>query len=147
MTGEHASNRGLWIGVVLGTPVVAYGVAGVFDALPGVQLTSFARWFVGGALVHDLLLAPAVCAVGWVLARYVPGRARAPAQAALIASGVVTLVAWPFIRGDGVTAGEPSFLSRDYETSLLVVLGVVWGATLLVIAAGALADRLSARRR
>lgn len=123
---------GFWVGLALGVPIVAYGVRGVVDALPGVQLTSFLRWFLGGALVHDLLLAPLVCALAWCVLRVVPPTAAGPVQGALVASGLVGLVSWPFVRGYGVTPGEPSFLSRDYTASVLWIWAAIWTVAALV---------------
>ena len=135
--------KGFWIGLALAVPVLAYGLKGAYDNLPDVQLTSFATYFVGGAVVHDLVLAPAVCLVGWIVLRVVPRVAVGPVQAALVASGVIGLISWPFVRGYGVTSGEPSFLSRNYATSVLTAWVVVWA-----IAAIAIAVRVvNARRR
>ncbi len=124
---EHVHvSRGFWIGLLAGTPVIAYGIVGAIDHLPGVQGTSFLRWFVGVALVHDLLVGPLVVAAGWVLARRLSRPAVAPVQGALLASGMVGLVSWPFVRAYGITPGEPSFLSRNYAASLAVAWGVIW---------------------
>lgn len=123
---EPRYTKGFWIGLVAAAPVVGYGVRGALDAMTGVRLTSFLQYFVGAVVVHDLVLGPLVCVVGWFVARRVPPVAVAPVQAALIASGIVTLVSWPFVRGDGVTAGEPTFLSRDYTASLVVSLAAIW---------------------
>ena len=136
-------DAGFWIGLALGVPIVAYGVRGVLDALPGVQLTSFLRWFVGGALVHDLVLAPLVCLVAWIVLRTVPAVAAGPVQGALLASGLVGLVSWPFVRGYGVTPGEPSFLSRDYTASVLWIWAAIWTVALVVI----VRRSVNARRR
>ncbi len=130
---EPTYTTGFWVGLALGGPLVAFGLRGVLTELPGVQLTSFARWFLGGAIVHDLLLAPAVCALGWILARRLPRSAVAPVQVALVASGIVALVSWPFVRGYGITPGEPSFLSRNYTASVLVVWTVVWAVAVVAI--------------
>ncbi|WP_436793069.1 hypothetical protein [Actinospongicola halichondriae] len=134
---------GFWVGLVLGVPVVAYGLWGLVDTFPGDRLVNIATYFVGGAVVHDLIVAPAVCVLGWLLLRFVPRAAVGPVQAAAAVSAVVALVAWPLVRGYGVTAGEPSFLSRDYTASVLVVWGVVWSVAALVVAF----RLVSARRR
>lgn len=124
---------GFWIGLVLGTPVIAYGVRGLLDALPGVELRSFLVFFAGGAIVHDLVIGPLVGLVGWLVVRRLPRPAVAPVQAALIVTAIVGLVSWPFVRGYGITAGEASFLSRNYTASLLTVWIVVWTAAALVV--------------
>lgn len=135
--------KGFWIGLVLASPILAYGLRGAHADLPGVQLTSAITYFVGGAVVHDLALAPLVCVIGWLVLRFVPGVAVAPVQVALIVSGIVGLVSWPFVRGYGITEGEPSFLSRNYTVSVLTVWGAVWVTAALVIGIRV----ISARRR
>lgn len=138
-----ASGTGFWIGLALGLPLVAYGLWGLVDTFPGDRLRNVAVYFVGGAVVHDLLVAPAVCLLGWVLVRFVPRVAVGPVQAAAVASGIVALVAWPLVRGYGITAGEPSFLSRNYTASVLIVWGVAWSTAAIVI----LVRVVTARRR
>lgn len=139
-TSGHGPGRGFWVGLALGVPFLAYGIRGAVDGLPGVQLTSFLRWFVGSAVVHDLVLGPSVCLLGVLVVRLVPPTARAPVQAVLFAGGVTALVAWPFVRGYGVTSGEPSFLSRNYTASVLTI----WAGCLV---AGVAWTAVSARRR
>lgn len=126
-------DKGFWIGLAAGTPIMVYGVRGLVGHLPGVQLSSFAVWFVGAAVVHDLLLGPLVGAIGWILLRTVPRVAVAPVQIALIASGIVALVSWPFVRAYGITPGEPSFLSRNYTASVLIVWTLVWALAALAV--------------
>lgn len=138
---EHGAS--FWIGLAVGAPIIGYGIRGAVSALPGVQLTSFVRWFVGAAIIHDLLVAPIVCIVAWGVVRVVPAVAAGPVQGALLASGVVGLVSWPFVRGYGVTPGEPSFLSLDYAASVLAIWAVIWAIAGLVT----LVRVVSARRR
>lgn len=141
-------NRWFWIGLALAVPVLAYGIRGALEELPGVQLTSFLRYFVGGALVHDIVIGPVVCVVGWVLARRLPRDSVVPVQGALASSAIVSLVSWPLLRGYGATAGEPSFLSRNYATSLVVTLAVIWTVALGTVVVRRLNARgLNVRRR
>lgn len=133
--------RAFWVGLAVGGLLLAYGARGALAELPGVELTSFFRYFVGAAVVHDLLVAPAAGAVALVVARRAPRVAVGPVQAALLVSAIVVLVAWPFVRGYGVTPGEPSFLSRDYGRSVLVVLAVVWASATVAIALRMLRSR------
>ena len=135
-------SRGFWIGLLAGAPIIAYGIVGAIDHLPGVQGTSFLRWFVGVAMVHDLLVGPLAVAAAWLLARRLPRPIVAPVQAAVLASAVIGLVSWPFVRAYGITPGEPSFLSRNYTASLAVAWGVIW-----LIAAAAVGARLVRSRR
>ena len=93
---------------VVGGALIAYGVVELFAADRGPSPYAWLRFWVGGLALHDFLLAPLVIAVGLVVARVVPATARPYAQAGLIVSGVVTLVALPLVLGYGRTPDEPS---------------------------------------
>ncbi len=87
--------------------------------------------------MHDLLLAPLAIAIGLVVAWAAPSAARPYVQAGLIISGVVVLVAAPFVLGFGRTPDEPSALPLNYARGLLVVLVVVWAVVGVVALARA----------
>ena len=118
-----------WSLYAAGTGMAVYGLQGVVRD-PGSDVVGWATWLVGGALAHDLVLVPVVLLVGRAL-RVVPGRLRAPVQAALLAAAVLTLVAVPFVGRFGVKPGNPSHLPRDYTSGLLVALAVVGATTVL----------------
>jgi hypothetical protein len=130
-------------------PIVAGTLAGVALATVGVisllresadtNPAAVVRWVVGLAVLHDLLLAPVVLGVGVGLRRWAP---KAWVAAALLVSAVVTLVAWPFVRGYGRLGNNPSILPRNYGRGLAIVLVLTW----LVAFGGALAFRWSAKR-
>ncbi len=123
---SDAPGRGLWVGLALGVPVMAWGVRGLLAASARVDPAELARWIVGAALVHDLVVIPATLAVGLGLRRIVPPTAWPPVRWALATSAVVTALAWPFVRGYGRTPSVPSLLDRPYGSGLLVLLGLVW---------------------
>jgi hypothetical protein len=115
-------DRGLWIGVALGAPIV---VIGVLDALGSSRLThpaELARWVIGGIVVVDLVVIPIALLVGRALA------GRALLRWALAASGILAVVAWPYVRGYGRDPNNPSLLPRSYGTGLVVTIAVVWAA-------------------
>jgi hypothetical protein len=137
---ETTSRRGLLVGLALGVPVMAYAVRG---AVVDEHLThpfELARWIVGLAVVHDVMLVPVVLAVGIALRRVVPAVAWPPVRAGLLTSAVLCAVAWPFVRGYGRSATIPSLFPRNYATGLLAALAVVW---LLVAAWWLIARRRS----
>jgi hypothetical protein len=84
------------------------------------------RWVIASDLAHDLLAAPFIVAVGWLVGRRAPIPLRAPLRWSLATSGVLLLVAWPFVRGYGRDPSIPSLLGRDYTTGLLAYLGATW---------------------
>jgi hypothetical protein len=119
---------GFWIGFAVGVTVMAYGIRGLVEQVGTETAGSVARWIVGADLAHDLVLAPIAIGVGWTAGRVVPGWARAPVQAGLVATGVLLLIAWAPLRGYGRAAvpDNPSVQPLDYGTALATVLALVW---------------------
>ena len=125
---ETTSRRGLLVGLALGLPVVAYGGRGVLVDGDRTHPAELAGWVVGSALVHDLVLVPLVVAGGWAARRFTPTRLWPMVRAGLGATGVLALVAWPYVRGYGQDPGNPSLLPRDYGAGLAAAIGLVWVA-------------------
>lgn len=117
-----------WISAAVGWAVIAWGVFGIFSNSLDTRPANLAKFVVGGALLHDLLIAPVVILAGVLIARAVPARARGPVQAALAISAIVALFAWPLVRGYGLAANNPTSLPHNYGLNLLIVLGLVWAA-------------------
>jgi hypothetical protein len=119
-----------WLFLGPGFAAVGFGGYGLLgdDRVP---LPAWLTWFVGSALVHDLVIAPLVIGIGAVLARFLPRAARAPIVVGLVVSGFLTLVALPFVL-DRTTSREPGFLPLDYGRNLLLMIAatmavaVVW---------------------
>jgi hypothetical protein len=128
------SRRGLLIGLALGVPIIAFGVRGVFVDADDTHPADLARWLIGSALVNDLLLVPVAIGVGLWLRRLTPPRAWPPVRAGLVATAVLGLVGWPFVRGYGDDPTNPSVLPRNYGAGLAAAIAVVWLAVALWIA-------------
>jgi hypothetical protein len=123
-----------WLFLLPGFAAVGFGALGLLrdDAVP---LPAWLTWFVGSALVHDLVIAPVVVVIGALLARTVPRPARAPIVVGLVVSGVLTLVALPFLL-DLTSSLEPGFLPLDYGRNLLLLIaGVMAVAVVWAVAA------------
>jgi len=140
--GETPTGRLCWPAAGLGWVVITVGAWGLVSDPAKTRPGESARFVLGAALVHDLLLAPVVVFLGWCVAKVVPARARGPVQAALIVSALVALFAVPFVRGYGRVSTNPSILPRDYGAGLAVILAAVW-----FIAAVAVALRWRRRSR
>ena len=104
---DHEHGLVFWSTALAGAGLCTYGIWGLFSESAFTQPSSFARWFVGGALVHDALVAPLAAAIGVVLLR-VAGRHRLAVRSALFMTAVVTAVAWAPLRGYGRRPGNPS---------------------------------------
>jgi hypothetical protein len=118
--------------LVAGALIIGYGIAGVFIDGARTRPAEWIKWFLGSLVAHDLVLAPLVFAAGVVVARAVPESWRAPVQAGLIISGIVTLSVYPFVRGYGRNPDNPSVLPNDYAEGLAIVLASLWIVILVV---------------
>ena len=136
VAGQDARHRrgvAFWAGAVVGWAFIGWGLRGVFhhhlDTRPG----QLARFFVGGALVHDLILAPTVLALGVVISRVAPARARAWVQAVLLICGCLALFTYPEVRDYARILHNPTSLPYNYTANLFVACGIVAVMTLVVV--------------
>jgi multisubunit Na+/H+ antiporter MnhC subunit len=130
-----------WMAIVVGWAVMAVAVAGAIgdERLQG--LGSWATWIVGAALVHDLVVLPAVLAVGWLLTRWVPTPWRVPMRTALVVAAVLTATVWPIARRWGARADNPSIVP------LPVARNLTWIVVALFVTALGLGAVSAARSR
>jgi len=117
--------------VLAGTGVMAYGgwlLWGLRRDWP-----SLAAWLLGGPVLHDLLVAPAVGATGLLLARLLcASRARAAVAAGLAVTGTLLLIAVPLTWRPAAAPPNPGLQDRDYVVGLGVFLAAVWLAVAAV---------------
>ena len=132
LRGASGSRRWFWPGLAVGTPLMAIGVWGVLRDAAVTSPFNFALWFIGGNLVHDFLLSPAVFIIGFVLRRRVPGRHLGRVQWGLVLSGIVLLFATIPLLGLGKSRLEPTVQPLNYGLGVAVTLAVVWASALLV---------------
>ena len=99
----------------------------------GEQLRSTGLWLIAGAILHDAVVAPIVVVLGFVAARTLPGRLRAPAAIAFLVWATLTVVFFPVLSGEGGKPGNDTILGRPYVASwivmtlVLIVVAVVAG--------------------
>jgi hypothetical protein len=129
----------------LGVLCIGYGVWGVLTGGVETAPADTARWLVGGVLGHDLVLAPLVAAVGWLVGRAVPRVARPIVQGGLLIAGAVALVAVPVLTGRG-GHGNSSSNPLDYPRNLLIVLGAIGAATAAAVTIAVLRERRAGGR-
>jgi hypothetical protein len=128
------SARGLVVGLLLGLPVLAYGVRGVLIDAGDTHPAELARWMIGVALAGDLVLVPLALAAGALGRRFVPVWAWPAVRAGLLATGVLALVGWPFVRGYGTNRTVPSLLARNYATGLAIAVALAWFVVAVLVA-------------
>jgi hypothetical protein len=112
----------LSLGVLVGWPVMGFGVWGLIHESSRTHPDQWLRWFAGILLAHDLLVAPAVFALGVLLGARVPRGV----CLGLAASAMIVATSWPVLAGYGRTPDNPSVLPNHYAAGLLTVLGAVW---------------------
>lgn len=111
-------------GLVLFVVAARYAAVRSLDVRPGLWV----RWLLTAAILHDVVVAPLVIVVGWLVVRYAPPPVKAPLQAGLILTAVLVAMAWPALRDYGSIPSNPTYLPRDYATGLAATLGLVWAA-------------------
>lgn len=122
-----------WLFLLPGLAAVLYGAYGLLGAGERVPLPAWATWFVGSALLNDLVIAPLWIALGWVSTKVLPRPARPAAVVGVAVAGVLTLISLPFVLTPRAGSGNPSFLPHDIGRNVLLIdLGVllvaaVWG--------------------
>ncbi|HEU4399828.1 MAG TPA: hypothetical protein VFU54_18555 [Actinomycetota bacterium] len=131
---RRAYGRGFWLAAAAGGLVMAFGVRGLLGHAEATMPAAWARWLAAVLLGHDLLVAPALLAAGWLVGR-LPGGWRAPVRAALVVSATVVLVTLPAFLGDGraTQPGNASLLPNHYSRSLMLVLLPVWAVAITPI--------------
>jgi hypothetical protein len=133
-----------WAGAVVGWAVIGWGLRGVFHHHIDTQPQRLARFFVRGALLHDLVLAPVVLGVGLVVVRVTPARWRSGIQAALIVSGCLALFSYPEVRGYAHILHNPTSLPYNYAANLAIAVGAVVAVMVAVVAVRRTRARTSA---
>jgi membrane protein implicated in regulation of membrane protease activity len=68
-------------------------------------------------------------------------------RSGLLATGVVLLVAWPFVRGYGRDPTIPSLLDRNYAVGVAAAIGATWIAVAVWIAVSIALAIVVGRRR
>lgn len=116
---------------VLGGLTMLGGAVGLVLHMHRTHPVGTAIYYAGGAIAHDLVIAPAVILVGLVVRAVVPQAYRPVIRSGLIVSGALTLIALPLLLGKGRQPDNPSHVPLPYGRNLLLILAVVWGAVAL----------------
>jgi hypothetical protein len=133
--GEHVpARRGVlfWVTAAIGWAFIGWGVRGALVHHIDTRPDELARFFVGSAVIHDLVFAPLVLAGGVMVSRLVRPRWRAPVQAALLIAGTLALFAYPEVRGFAHRLHNPTSLPHNYAANLAVVVGAVCLGTAVI---------------
>jgi hypothetical protein len=130
-----------WISAAVGWVVIGWGLRGALHHRIDTRPAELVRFFVGGAVIHDLIFAPVVLVLGVAVARLAPRGWRSYIQAALISSGLLVLFTYPEVRDYARVLHNPTSLPHNYTQNLLVVIAAVWVITAVVAATAAYRHR------
>jgi hypothetical protein len=119
-----------WGSAAVGWAVVAFGLWTLLKRAGSTKPLNFTVLFIGLAVVHDLLFAPAVSLIGRVAGPRLSPAIRAIVFTAAVISGSLVLVALPPLLGD--PADNMTLLPRNYAAGLLLSLAVVWATAGIV---------------
>ena len=111
----------LLTGLLAGT----VGAVGLLRLEPG-ELVEALLWLAAGVVAHDAVLAPVVIALMVAGLTVLPWWSRAPAAAAAVVLGSLTLMAVPVLGRFGARADNPTLLDRPYLAEWLLLAALVW---------------------
>ncbi len=127
MSQPNKADTGLRILLgTIGLAAIGYGALRILTDAKDTKPLALLKWLIGSLLVHDLLIAPVLIGIGWLLVRFVPPRARTFVQAGLVAGGLVgalgVLLIW---RQHKSSARSLALLQQNYAANLLVLLVII----------------------
>lgn len=112
---------------------MAFGLVSLLSKAAATRPLNFAVFFVGLALVHDLLLAPVTLLAASGVRRVSPRTGRGLLLGSLAVSVIVVLFAVPMLFGWGDQPDNPSFLPRNYALGVAIALASVWGTAAAIL--------------
>ena len=124
-TGEEPG-AGLWFGLAIGTPIVAYGTWQLVHHSTAGRTLTVATWAISAGLLHDLVLVPLMLTVVWLIGRIIPGRSANAVRAGVLGTALVVAIDWAALNGYGRRADNPSLQPLNATTATLTAVAVVW---------------------
>jgi len=121
--------RSRWVFYAVGAGMIVWGGRGLFTTA-STKPANWAKFFIGGAVAHDLLFSPIFAGAVFLAIRRIPAPIRAYVQAGVLITGLVTLVALPMVLSPGGVPDNSSVLPLPYARNLLLVVAVIWLAVL-----------------
>jgi hypothetical protein len=129
----HPPAKVLVPALVVGWAIIAFGaksaLAHAYDAHP----FGLAVHVVGFDLFHDVVIAPVAVGLTWLIGRFVPPVARGPVRAALAASALFAVFAYPLVKRWGKRPTNSSTLPLEYGRNLAIIIAVIWILAAVVV--------------
>ncbi|HEY2044792.1 MAG TPA: hypothetical protein VGH11_19105 [Jatrophihabitans sp.] len=124
---QHRSDRLIRVSLgVVGILVLGYGVLRILQDQRHTHPVALGEWLIGALIVHDGIIAPVVIAIGVLLAKVVPPRARVFVQGGLVVGGLISSVGVLLIWRKGKNGSAAlTLLQQNYRANLLLILALV----------------------
>ena len=126
MSPDEQPGTGLWVGLAIGAPVIAYGTWQLVHHSTAARTFAVARWAISGGLLHDLVLVPVMLTVVWLIGRTIPSRAANAVRAGVLGTALVVAIDWAALNGYGDRTDNPSIHPLNATTATLTAVAVVW---------------------
>lgn len=137
--------------VSIGTAGVALAGFGVYRLATQIDLKYLQLvgiWLIAALVLHDGILSPSVAALGALVRRLVPDRARGYVQFGFVVCALVTVIALPIIHRSAFRQPpSKAILRQDYTGNLAVLLGSVVALTALAYVLRLVLDARRSGRR
>jgi len=125
-TPKQPGGAVFWVGVVVGWTVIVIGIRGLLHNHVATNPSVVGRYVLEAALILDLVVAPIACLAGLLVSRLFKPPVRAIVGAGMVASVLITIYSYPFVRGFGRSPNLPSALSANYGRGLVIMLVGIW---------------------
>ena len=120
---------------IAGVGLLLYGAVQLLTHVPPPNLVWLVVWLLAVLLIHDVVVAPTVVGLGWVIGGRVPPRGRSYLQAGLVVAAMFTVIALPLMLRQGSRPAEKAMLLQNYALNwvlLLIAVAVVLAGAYLV---------------
>ncbi|MCW2496185.1 hypothetical protein [Jatrophihabitans sp.] len=128
----------------VGVTLLLFGVFRIFQNSDRTNPRGLARWLIAAVVIHDGILVPTTMAVGFVLTHLFRPRMRRYVQGALVASGLIAIIAVPLIDRRGSQPAVKALEQQNYGLHLGILVVLVFGVAGLAYTAQVVLDRRQA---
>ncbi len=130
LAGHHGADQDeygvwFWLGAAIGWAIVGYGILLILGD-PEANWKETGRLVAISIIAHDVVWLGVSVGVGWLLARVLGRTVPFWIRWATWTTFVLGAMAFPLVRRYGDRFGNDTILPRNYTTSFVVLVAIVW---------------------
>jgi hypothetical protein len=114
-----------------GAALILFGAYRILQNSDRTDPSGLAKWLIAAVILHDGILVPTTMVIGFVLTNVFKPRMRRYVQGALVASGLITIIAIPLIDRRGSQPAVKALEQQNYGLHLAVLVALVFGMAAL----------------